>query len=233
MQELSKESISYLTKLIRTINSARIGSAVIDDLGARAIDETGTVALMGTKIPEFPGSIGLTRVPQLKARLDLVSGKDSFKVEYLLNEEKGYIKSLKFIANGIKADYRTGDPENIRAPKRILDEEVTSFPLTSPMVSDIQSAVVAFGPAKDIQFAIADKRINLIVHDETADVFSTFLGTTEYSESRAHTYDALNVSNLLKQALNDNTVTVGIGQKGILSIQKEPFTFYVMPSKRG
>ena len=232
MSELKVDSVAFLTDLIKLVNSARIGSVIIDDLGVRAIDETGTIAFMGTDVPEFPGNMGLTRVPQLKARLDLFQGKSDFKVEYTMNEEKGFVKALKFISNGIKADYRTGDPENIRAPKRILDEDATGFTLSSETVSEIQSAVGAFGPAKDIQFAVRDGNVLINIQDENGDGFSKILGTAEV-DNLAHTYDALNVSNLMKLCISGGNVEIAIGQKGILTIKRASFNFYVMPSKRG
>jgi hypothetical protein len=231
MKQLSQENIDYLVKLINTINPARITSAIIDDLGARAVDETGTVAMMGTDVPEFPGHIGLTRVPQLKARMELALGRPDFSVEYHVNEEKGFIERLSFRAKGVAADYRTGNPESIRAPKRILDEMVTGFELNAATASELQSAVGAYS-ATELRFQIMDKHVFANVDDGNGDNFSTLVGNTDYEEKISHVYDALNVSQLLKLSLNDGKVKVEIGQKGILSIYNGPFTFYVMPSKR-
>jgi len=232
MNTLTTETTDFLIELVRTLASAKMDKAVIDDLGARAIDESGTVALMGEKIPEFPGSLGLTRVSQLKSRLDLVDGKPEFVIEYSLNEED-FIKSLTFKAVGIKADYRTGNPNDIRAPKRVLDKLLTSFHLSTFLVSQLQSAIGAFGPAKNIQFSLIDGKILGLVEDENGDEFATDLGTTEYEGKITSSYDAVNVGNLLKLCVDDNSVSVGIGEKGILTIKKGEFTFYVMPSKRG
>ena len=231
MKQLSQENIDYLVKLINTINPARITSAIIDDLGARAIDETGTVAMMGTNVPEFPGHLGLTRVPQLKARMELALGKPDFSVEYHNNEEKGFIERLTFRAKGVKADYRTGNPESIRAPKKILDEIATGFELNATTASELQSAVGAYA-ATELRFSVLSGHIMAEVNDGNGDVFSTIFAETEYKESISHVYDALNVSQLLKLSLNDGKVKVEMGQKGILNIYNGPFTFYVMPSKR-
>jgi len=196
MNTLTTETTDFLIELVRTLASAKMDKAVVDDLGARAIDESGTIALMGEKVPEFPGSLGLTRVPQLKSRLDLVDGKPEFVIEYSLNED--FIKSLTFKAVGIKADYRTGNPNDIRAPKRVIDKLLTSFHLSTFLVSRLQSAIGAFGPAKNIQFSLADGKILGLVEDENGDEFATDLGTTEYEGKITHSYNAVNVGNLLK-----------------------------------
>jgi hypothetical protein len=232
MNQLSQENIDYLIKLINSANPARITSVIVDNLGTRAIDESGTIALMDPNVPEFPGHLGLTRIPQLKARLELASGKDDFTVEYHKNEDKGFVERLTFKARGVKADYRTGDPESIRAPKRIMDEMVTEFELDNSVVSELQSAVGAY-TATELKFILKDGSISAQVDDGNGDVFSVEVGNTDYTETLTHVYDALNTSQILKLSLTNGKVKVAMGEKGILSIFKDPFTFYVMPSKRG
>jgi len=232
MKQLNKENIEYLVNLINTINPARFTSVIIDELGARAMDETGTVAMMGTNVPEFPGAMGLTRVPQLKARMDLVLSRPNFTVEAFTNEERGFVERLAFKANGVKANYRAGNPESIRAPKKLMDKMVVDFELDASIASELQSAVGAY-TATELRFKVSDTLVAAEVDDGNGDIFSTHVAKTEYEEDLTHVYDATNVSQLLKLSLNNGKVKVQIGERGILSIHKDPFTFYVMPSKRG
>ena len=231
MKQLSEQNIEYLVNLINTINPARFTSVIIDELGARAMDETGTVAMMGTDVPEFPGAMGLTRVPQLKARMELALGRENFGVECYTNEEKGFVERLTFKAKGVKADYRTGNPESIRAPKKLMDKMVVDFELDASVASELQSAVGAY-TATELRFIVENNSVSAQVNDGNGDDFTTMVGDTEYGERLTHVYDATNVSQLLKLSLNNGKVKVQVGERGILSIHKDPFTFYVMPSKR-
>jgi len=217
--------------------------AVLDDLGTRAIDETGTIALLTDKVPDFPAAIALTRIPQLKARLELVKDKPNFIIEYALSgegdtadmvaETKQFITGLTLKADGVKAGYRCGDPASVKAPKKILDEAVTSFVVKTDDVSAIQNAVNAFGPAKELQFTIDEGDIQFMVSDENGDSFSTSVGSSTYDGKLSHSYNAVNISALLKLALVQGSVNIGISERGILSIDRGLFTFYVMPSKIG
>jgi len=50
-------------------------------------------------------------------------------------------------------------------------------------------------------------------------------------EDASHSYDAVNTINLLKLSMANAKVEIGIGKKGILSIRKDKFTFYIIPAR--
>jgi hypothetical protein len=234
---LNQEQTDFLVDLIGTLSPAKINEAIIDDIGVRSLDESGTVALMGVReemeVPDFPSVLALGRIPQLKARMDLAKDKEGFSIHFEQKEKDGqeFITALKFKANGVKADYRTQEPSKITAPKRIVDEIVTSFMLTPNDVSELSTAVNAFGPAKNVKMEIKKGVVSMRVRDVSGDEYSCQVAKVSSEEDASHSYDAVNTINLLKLSMTNGKVEVGMGKKGILSIRKDKFTFYIIPAR--
>ena len=237
-EQLSQSQIDVLTNVIAIASPAKINTLVIDEYGVRAIDETGTVALMMPDVEAFPAPISLTRIPQLKARMDLAAAKAGFKVEYTSGEtgtenKVNFIKGLTFKATGVKADYKAGDPSKARAPKKINDPDAITATLSAELVGELQSAIAAFS-TKLVEFSINDGILQAKVRDENNDEFSLNICDVQYEEPLLQSYNAINISSLLKLCLSEGEVKIGIGSaRGILNIQQGSYVFYVMPAKVG
>lgn len=234
-EQLSQSQVDVLTNIIAVASPAKINTLVIDEYGVRAIDETGTVALMMPDVEAFPAPISLTRIPQLRARMDLAASKEGFRVEYTTGStgDVDFIKYLSFKGKGVKADYKAGDPTKARAPKKINDPDAITATLSAELVGEIQSSIAAFG-TKLLEFSVNEGILQAKVRDENNDEFSVNICEVQHEEPLLQSYNAINISSLLKLCLSDGEVQIGIGaNRGILNIKQGSYVFYVMPAKVG
>lgn len=241
MEQLNEEQTKFLSETVTLLGPVKIEEAIIDDTGFKAIDDSSTLAILSNNAPAFPGQLGLTRLGQLKSRLDLVKLRAGFTIGYeketrTVDSEEGgtmeVISSLHLQAGSTKASYRSGDPTKIRAPKQPTFRILAYFGVADTLVNQIQSAISAF-TAKGVRFSFHNGEVSVEVSDDNGDKFSTELGNVDnLEEDLSYVYNAERVASIFKLALSDGTLKVGIGERGILAVEKGPFSFYLMPTSK-
>jgi hypothetical protein len=240
--QLNGDQIQFLTDAVSFLTPARVEEALIDEDGFKAIDDSSTMAVIASEIPAFPGKVALSRIHQLKSRIDLVKGKTGFAIDYVVESrkeegnpdavEEDVISSFDFSAGSTHARYRAGNPFVVRAPKRPALKTLAYFGLSDTTVGQIQSAVAAYGPAKEIGFVFNGGNIAIELQDDNGE-FTTNIGTVEgFDEKVSYVYNAERISVIFKLGLEDGTLKVGIGERGLLEVERGCFSFYLMPSSR-
>jgi len=243
MESLNEEQVKFLSETVTFLGPVKIEEALIDETGFKAIDDSSTLAILSTGAPTFPGRLGLVRLGQLKSRLDLVKTRVGFSVDYTTEVMKDdgdpeeteveVINNLNLRAGTTKASYRAGNPFKIRAPKRPSFKILAYFGLADTTVSQIQGAISAFGPAKGVRFTFHNGIISVEVNDDNGDNFSTEIGEVEgLDEDLSYVYNAERVASIFKLALSEGSLKVGIGERGVLTVEKGSFSFYLMPTSK-
>ena len=242
MENLNEEQVKFLSETVTFLGPVKIEEALIDESGFKAIDDSSTLAILSTHAPAFPGRLGLVRLGQLKSRLDLVKSRVGFSVGYNTEMMKDdgdpeeteveVINSLNLSAGTTKASYRAGNPFKIRAPKRPSFKILAYFGLADTTVSQITSAISAFGPAKGVRFTFHKGVISVEVSDDNGDNFSAEIGEVELEEDLSYVYNAERVASIFKLALTEGSLKVGIGERGVLTVEKGSFSFYLMPTSK-
>lgn len=238
MNTLNEEQTAYLIKMVNLLQKSKIEVGIITEtdgnwvLGAMT---AGDVYAFIATAPEFPGTITLTRIFPLKARIDLMKSKKDFKVEYEL-ADNGSIKSLTFRAGKAKAGYRCGLESKYQIPKTVFTEELITFSLEPSIINEIVAAIAAFDKEGILSF-IADKdSIVVSTRDDNGDKFETdsiaLASDVNGEEPIAKAYTSQVVSDLLRITATGTGGDLAIGTKGILCIKHNDGTFYVMPSKK-
>lgn len=231
MEQLNDENTAYLIKLIDTLHASKIDAAVIGEWGVGAMTE-GSVYAMVAEAPEFPGTLALTRIGVLKARLDLVKKQEGFGIGYEIGDNDDIRQLVLFAGDGdTTVEYRCGMADGLNVPKRVLGDTLVSFEVSGDMVGNISHAVGAF-KAKDsyITFESVDDSVVATVKDDNGDEFRTTVCGVG-GDIPSHSYSSGVIGDLLNLASKSGDVIIGVGDKGILSIVCDEFTFYVMASK--
>lgn len=230
MGELNKEQVEYLTQFIDVLNVAKIDTALIGEWGCAGMNEGSSFAVVGES-PEFPGELAITRVPQLKARLDLVKNHFGFTIQYAEND--GEIRTMKLVSASNSADFRCGHAASVRVPKRVSGADpVIRFQMSEDYVSDIQNAVSAFNNKKGlIKFIVTPSGIAAQIMDDNGDEFTSVVADIDTEFDLSYVYSAEVITRLLKLCVEEEVVTVGMSKSGILSMSYGDFTFFIQRGK--
>lgn len=230
---LTTEQRDELVNIITLMNAAKLGSGTVRDSVVSCMNDGDVYAMYGAAI-NFPVNIGLTRVQQLKARLDLVKDQEGFEIEYSEYTDGTGIESLKFVSKVNSADYRCIKVDHINVPKVINNgDAVATFTISKDMITTIQSAVSAYASGKDstLKLVVVGGQVAVMLADDNGDEFTTIAATTEYDGEFTYTYNADIFTRLMKIAGNDETISVGVGKRGMLSAEYGSYTLFIQPSK--
>lgn len=121
--KLTKEEA---TNFYRILNTAAIGGidAVVfqaSNIGVASGMREGSCAIISRiNVPPLPQKMGLTRLPTLKKRLDLLIGSEDFSISPK-ESERGEIVQLEMQAGKTKTQYRCTASAAIKAPAQIGD----------------------------------------------------------------------------------------------------------------
>jgi hypothetical protein len=244
--KLSRDSINKLDALIQTSMVAGIKKLVIEGGKIRGIDEKQQVVIITTNnVPDTDGKhIGITRLDSLAARLNLVKNQGQLEIEATEAINKIDIAQLDLSAGKVKAQFRcstnSGGQETIKGvPKNVADVLVWEIKIDSKTLPIITQAVNAMS-AEALTIASKDgKIVGIELIDTNKDIFSTemsdgpiWIGSGTPKSSFCHKYPAKAFVSLIKEALKGcDTLTMQLGEGGILSLKVNEFDFFILPTQ--
>lgn len=238
--KLTPDSINQLDLLIQTAVTAGIYKLVVADGKIRGIDQAQSVVVITTdNVPDFDGkNVGINRITELAARLNLVKSQGTLNVEATEASNGTDISILDLNSGKTKAQFRCASVEAVKGvPKNITDTLVWEVKISSKLLPTLSQAISAMG-SPTVTIASRDgKTVNFECVDGNKDVFTTdgddaplWVGTGTADTSFCQKYPAKTLLALVKESLKtSDPVTLKIGQGGILSLKVNGFDFFVIP----
>jgi hypothetical protein len=240
--KLTNDSISKLDLLIQTSLTAGIKKLVIESGKIRGIDEKQSVCVITSdNVPDFDGKqVGINRLEQLAARLNLVKSQGGIEIEATEASNKTDISILDLSAGKTKAQFRCASVEAVKGvPKNIADTLVWEIKIDSKALPTISQGVTAMG-AETVTLACKDgKTVSIELVDQNKDIFTTdlseapvWIGSGTAQTSFCQKYPAKNFVGLVKEALKtSDPLSMKLGEGGIFSFKVNGFDFFMLPAQ--
>lgn len=239
--KLTTDTIATLDQLVQTAMIAGLKKLVIEPGKVRGIDEKQSVVVISTdNVPDLNGKqIGINRIDQLSARINLVKSQGDLSIEATESQQNPADISLLDLAVGrTKAQFRCASVEAVKGvPKNITDTLVWEVKVGSKALPTITQGVSAMG-AEQLTIASRDgQTVSFECVDSNKDVFTTdaeeapkWIGTGAAGTSFCQKYPAKTLLALIKEAVKqEDPVTLKLGEGGILNLVVNKFNFYVIP----
>lgn len=220
--KLTTKDSSQLSAVLATCAAVNIESIIIDGGIIRGINETKSCAIISDfEVPGFPQKIGLTRLRELKKRIDLFNELQGVIID-AKESERGEITSIEVSAGKNKVQFRCTATALIKAPKVINDFPVFNIFVNKGEMKLILDAAKAMGSTK-IQLAIKkDGVVTFTVHDSTNDGFNSVLETKasklsdDVENSVVHYYLAEIFSAVMRSKLDTDIIEFQVGEAGTI-----------------
>lgn len=230
--KLDAETVVYILNVVKTAKLVGIDNIIIEPKLVRAMDDANSVVLFqDNNVPDMPfGSIGLTRIDTLMARVEIARTQEKFSIKANVQDGEDFARSLTMESKGVKIEYRCGNPTKIKAPRQVNDTLKTKVQLTNEAVTLLQKGQAAMG-AETVSI-ISNNGVSFELIDVNNDVFKhTFADdaeplTADTDTKFAHRYPAKTLLALFK---NNPTGSFSVGSKGILSFPINGLTVFVLP----
>ena len=229
--KLSDDIIAYIQTVVRTAKTVGIDNIIIEPDMVRAIDEAKTVVIFQDKdVPIMPfGSIGLNRIEVFTSRHEIARTQDNFSMEAVVDEGKGYTKSLTMKAKGMKIDYRCANPMTIQAPKQVRDTLKYNITVAAEDVVLLQKGQSAMG-AENVSIISNKNGVSFELVDINNDVFShTVADEVKCLTEDSNTLFAFKYPIKTLLSLFKHNTTFSVGQKGILNVVVNDLNLFVLP----
>jgi hypothetical protein len=238
--KLDIDSVHRLDLLVTTAQLAGIDRLIIEPDQIRGIDMKQNVAILTDKnVPDFNGkTIGINRASVLGARLALVKATGDPMIEATESTHNPNDIAIMEISSGkSKAQFRCASSEAIKGvPKKINDVLVWKLTIEAKLIPTLTQAAGAMS-ADLVTIASSDgKVVSFEFVDANKDVFSTeaeddaqWIGTGAPATSFCQKYPAKTLISLLKEASKGGSVTVSMGEGGVLALTVNGFQLYVIP----
>lgn len=240
--KLSTDSIYRLDQLIQTALVAGLKKIVIEPGKIRGIDEKQSVVIITDQgVPDLgTHQIGINRVDQLFARLNLVKAQGDLVIEATVAANGTDISILDISAGKTKAQFRCASVEAVKGvPKSINDTHVWEIKVKNRHVPVLASGAGAMN-SDTITIASKDgQTVSFECIDANKDIFTTdaedapkWIGEGTPGTSFCKKYPTKTLLSLLKEATKtEETVTMKIGDGGILSLKVNKLDFSVIPAQ--
>lgn len=225
-----------------------INSIIVDGHSVRGRHhEAGTIFVMNFDEDttwDF-GAIGVTRVPDLAKRLNLMKARGSdFTIETELKqrgEDITYASMLTLKHKKTKVEYKCGDPTLIKAPKGLTDESQFKFSLTINDIKFIKAANSAMGAAKlifsnsaennDLVISIPNKENEKVVHEVDGEVeYLSDVKSFSFTYDSAILIKAINSMEKILRTEDLAALEVTLTRRGVLTFPVKGITTYIIPS---
>lgn len=239
--KLSTDAINQLNLLVQTAMIAGLKKLVIEPGKVRGIDEKQSVVVISsTNVPDLNGKqIGINRIDQLSARINLVKSQGDLSIEATPSQQNAADISILDLSVGkTKAQFRCASVEAVKGvPKNITDTLVWEIKVGSKALPTITQGVSAMG-SEQLTIASRDgKTVSFECVDTNKDVFTTdsdvppnWIGDGTAGTSFCQKYPAKTLLALIKEAAKtEDPVTLKLGEGGILNLEVNKFNFYIIP----
>lgn len=243
--KLTTDSIYRLDQLIQTAMIAGLKKIIIDGTNKkiRGIDEKQSVVVLTEQgVPDIGSyQIAINRPEQLYARLNLVKASGDLVVDATIAANNEDISILEISAGKTKAQFRCASVEAVKGvPKSINDTHVWQVKVKGKLISVVAQGAAAMG-SDTITIASKDGQTVSFecVEDKSKDIFTTdledaplWIGSGTAATSFCRKYPTKTLLALLKEAAKtDDTVSMQIGDGGILSLKVNKLDFSVIPAQ--
>ena len=170
--------------------------------------------------------MGVHRVNSLISRLKLM---DPDKATVDINEGDAFLNAITVKQGRKKVDYTFADPEKIRHPHNIQQDEIKcTLEFNKEQATALLNAVVAMQPAF-LTFEGRGEDTWITLDDGNSDSFEDRVGTNTAGDWKSH-WNVTSVTRLLKFAIKESkTVTLKISHHGFLFMEVAGLTFLVVP----
>lgn len=230
--KLDANSVAHLTNVTKVAQIVGIDNIIIEPGLIRGIHDDKTVVLVHSKdVPDMEfGSIGINRLSTFLSRLEIVKTRDKMEVDAVVDEDKGFVRSLTMKGEGVKIDYRCANPATIQAPKQINDVLKHSFSVTHEDLN----MMVKGQSAMDTEFVTIqtdkDGAVYFILSDINSDEMKFRVAdSTEKLDKDAKTFSHKYPVKIVQTLLKNGNGTLKVGGKGILQSSINGLTIYVLP----
>jgi len=239
MEKFTEEQSNFLIKTIDVLQKAKIEACIIRPSGRNddswtvgAMSDGAVYALVGIA-PEFPGVLTLDRIDKIRGRIDLLKSHKNFELFYDLTDNGKEIKTIKVKAGRSSAEYRCSMEKNYTIPKGISGEVLTTFDVRESTIQELALAIPLYDKGGLTTFTVADGELTISLKDDNGDHFTASGIETDLSEGGVNrSYSSQVLGDLFRMAdIQNETLTLAIGQKGILSIPHADAMLYVMANK--
>jgi hypothetical protein len=171
--KLSIQDSANLSSILSTAMLGKIDMIVIEDGFARGMNIDRTYILISDhNIPKIPQKMGLSRLGELKQRLDLFNGSAIIDAK---ESERGEISSLEVSSGKNKLQFRCTSTAIIKAPKGVNDEPFCKVFMTRDEKKVLLNAMKVMG-CTTLQIVIKkDRTATFTFSDSTNDPFTSLL----------------------------------------------------------
>lgn len=238
--KLTASAIKQLDTLLQTVALVNIDKLIISKDSIRGIDEKKSVVIITDQnVPDFGDlSVGLNRLSTLASRLNLVKADSACGVEAVEASKNSEVSHLQLTSSSSKVQCRCASVESVKGvPKAINDKTAWTVSVPAGTVPVVLQAASAMGAENAILVAKEDG-VTFEFVDSNQDVFSTKFAESAQGEDGAgksfvFNYPVKSFLPLLKAASAGNAdVPLLVGERGILSITVNGYTFMVLPSEQ-
>lgn len=233
--KIEPELAQYMYNAAKTANLVNIQSLIVEQDCIRGIDESNSVIIFDNKNNiDLPfEAIGITRIKTFITRYELASSKDNFNIDVTLNGNN-IVQSLNMSGKGVKIDYRCGDPNKIKAPKKILDTPKYEIELDPEFVGMLQKGKDAVPDAVNFSIiyhkGVGSSEIIDTNNDVFKfDIFNPVIMVDEEDTSSINFNYKYPLKLILPLFKQDNGAKITIGVNGIMGIDINNLTIYVLP----
>ena len=239
---LSKETIEYLTRVIRVAKILKIESVIIDKESIRGqLQEEGSILLQKENLPNFEfQSIGITRINTLITRINLLGNDFDIDAEEKdKNNNEKVIYKLKLFNNKTEVEFKCADPALMPKTIKTLNDPVyysfnineESILLLSKIQSAVQGDALTFIGKKNDSGSSVVCKVNDVEGDMLNHIISEELALTPECDKNKFAFSYKNkvLIPLLKEALDDSEVTILITRRGLLTMQIKGIKIFISP----
>jgi len=178
--KITPELAKYIQNVITIAQLVDIEDIIIEPGMVRGMNLARTAAIIHDQnVPEFPCTLGLTRMHVLNSRLNIINTMENFNIDVVTREGTSHAMSLTLKAKGTKIDYRCGDPSLIQAKKKINDPLVYRVTVTPDFVDLLQRGIASM-KSEAVSIICNSEGVSFELLDDNKDVFKhTFADNVE------------------------------------------------------
>ena len=221
--KLTKEEAGSFYRILNTANIGGIESLVFQnkDIGVASGMREGSCAIIARiGVPPLPQKMGITRIPTLKKRLDLLIDHNEFAITPK-ESERGEIVQLDMQAGKTKTQYRCTAAVAIKAPAQIGEGTfIGILTVNKSELAMILNGIRAMG-ADQIILVIKQDGTVFLESSDANDKFTIELENkierTEDSDSAVFYYKTDIFDKLLRAAIGtEDSLSIAVEETGIL-----------------
>lgn len=230
--KLTTTDIKNLTNVLDACLLVGIENVIIEDSLVRGMNaDKSCVILSDTNVPKLPLPLGLTRIKELKQRLDLFGDNVAVEVK---EGARGDISSIDMQAGKSKASFRCASTGLIKAPKVISDTLINRVYVSKEQMKSILAGAKAMGSKK---IAISIKKTDEVVFDMADTIHDNFSVTLDSSVERLDDADTSSVTHYYDEPVfasimrtkQDDKITFDVGSMGIIRVDLNGHAMTILP----